>query len=295
MSKPLAWSAVMLTVLAGAAFAQTPPADLDAALKKLTTPAPAAPSKAVELPAQFKTEAPAAKAPATPPAAQPKATTPAAQPNANSPVTAPAAQPKAAAPVVAQPSAPAPATTQTAAAPRPPAGPYDDLPRGAPNDDYQFVSWCEGVLSTHMELYSRVKPELDAISQRWNTVDEDAKNYSAQQIAGRETLALFRRSLAAAEGASTRNLVPERMIATRGGIERWAELGTVDARNQAYSWMNWELPERCVRIAHQLEERSLLMAPLLRSTLATAPTVAPPRPVIPPPAPSATPPAAPTR
>ena len=63
MSKPLAWSAVMLTVLAGAAFAQTPPADLDAALKKLTTPAPAAPSKAVELPAQFKTEAPAADGP----------------------------------------------------------------------------------------------------------------------------------------------------------------------------------------------------------------------------------------
>jgi hypothetical protein len=138
-----------------------------------------------------------------------------------------------------------------------------------------------------MELYARVKPELDAISIRWNTVEEDAKDYSAQQVAGREALTLFRRSLAAAESASTRNLVPERLIATRGGIERWAELSTVDARTQAWSWLNWELPDRCVRVAHQLEERSLLMAPLLRSTLATAPTVAPARPVIPPPAPSA--------
>jgi hypothetical protein len=100
MIKPLAWSAGLLAVLAGAALAQTPAPDLDAALKKLNAPAPA---KGVELPAQFKTAAPA-----TAPAAQSKAATPPA---------ASTALPKAAAPVVAQPSSPA-STPSAVSAPR---------------------------------------------------------------------------------------------------------------------------------------------------------------------------------
>ena len=33
-----------------------------------------------------------------------------------------------------------------------PEAPKDDLPRGAPRDDYQFIGWCEGALATHMQL-----------------------------------------------------------------------------------------------------------------------------------------------
>lgn len=267
--KPLGLAALPLLLAAGAALAQ-PAGDssLDAALKTLGK-GPAAP--------------PAAAAPKTP------AATTAAQPKTQAPPAAPTT-------TQAQPKATVPATT--AAAPVVPAAapqvaradpPEDDTPRGAPKDDYLFVAWCEGVLATHMQLYARVKPELDAISLRWNTVEEDAKNYSEQQIAGREAIARFERAMRAAEAASPRNLIPDGRIAMQMGIDRWAELGTVDARNQAYSWMNWELPDRCSRIATQLEARSQMAAPLFRNnTAAVAPPPPPtPTPVIPAPIPTA--------
>ncbi len=288
--RPLGLAALPLLLAAGAALAQPAgDAGLDSALKNLgkagpaTTPAPtttAAPKSANPPAVQPKAQPPAA---ATTTQALPK-TQPAAAPKAAAPATAPAASPvvPAAAPAPARTAAPAPQTATN----EPPA---DDTPRGAPKDDYLFVAWCEGVLATHMQLYARVKPELDAISVRWNTVDEDAKNYSEQQIAGREAIVRFERAMRAAETASPRNLIPDGRIAMQMGIDRWAELGTVDARNQAYSWMNWELPDRCTRIATQLEARSQMAAPLFRTnTAAVAPPPPPtPTPVIPAPIPTA--------
>lgn len=146
----------------------------------------------------------------------------------------------------------------------------DPLPRGAPSDDYEFVGWCSGALSTHMELYTRVRSELEAISIRWNTLEEDNRTYAAQQIAGRSILAGFDRAMRAAEAASTRNLAPDGRRAIQSGVAMWNQLSGIDARNQAYSWMNWELPERCMRIAGQLESRSLANSALLRSSGAAA-------------------------
>ncbi len=200
---------------------------------------------------------------------------------AQSPAPAPAA-------AAASPAAPA------SPAPKAPEEPRDDLPRGAPRDDYQFVGWCEGALATHIQLYARVKPELDAISLRWNTVAEDAKDYSDQQVSGRTSMALFQRAMRAAEAASTSNIIPLGQAAVQSGIDMWKDLGKVDARNQAYSWMNWELPDRCERVARDLENRSILMAPLLRnsSTVAVAPKApSAPTPVIPQAAPTVPPPA----
>ena len=55
----------------------------------------------------------------------------------------------------------------------------------------------------------------------------------------------------------------------------WAEFNTVDKTMQAYSWMNWELPEKCPKVAEALENKALLMAPALRANLPTPAAKAP--------------------
>lgn len=140
------------------------------------------------------------------------------------------------------------------------------LPAGAPEGDYEFVGWCVGILSTHMNLYPRLRTELDAISRRWDTVEEDAQIYAQQQAAGQRILADFQRAMRAAEAASPRNIVPVGQDAVQSGQAMWSLLGTVDARNQAYSWMNWALPSRCVTVADALETRSNLNSALLQNS-----------------------------
>jgi hypothetical protein len=156
----------------------------------------------------------------------------------------------------------------------------DRLPKGAPKDDYEFVGWCTGILSGHMELFTRVKPELDEISKRWNTVEQDAKDYAEQHKAGVEIQALFARAMRAAEAASPRDIRPAGQAAANAGVGMWSAINTVDKKNQAYSWLNWELPPRCERVAQELEQRSKLNAALLRrpTGVTAGAVVAPPLP-----------------
>lgn len=157
----------------------------------------------------------------------------------------------------------------------------DRLPKGAPTDDYEFVGWCVGVLSTHMQLFDKVKPELDVISKRWDTVAEDAKSYADQRSAGEQDLTLFRGAMRAAEAASPRDIRPNGRIAIQRGVAMWNDIDKVDVHNQAYSWMNWELPPRCETVAHDLESRSMLAQAVLKDNsgaVATAPTRSEPRP-----------------
>src|SRR3954462_14492560 len=91
----------------------------------------------------------------------------------------------------------APAPTTPLADPKPvanaqPVAPKpDEYPKGAPHEDYHFTAWCYGVLRQHMELYNQVRPELTAISKRWETVEEDEKSYADQIAAGKMYLAQF--------------------------------------------------------------------------------------------------------
>jgi len=147
----------------------------------------------------------------------------------------------------------------------------DDWPAGAPHTDYEFTAWCYGVLRTHMELYERVKPELLAISKRWKTEEEDAKSYSDQLAAGKVILADFSRAIELAEKASPKPINAQGAAAIEQGRKMWSQFETVDRSNQAYSWMNWELPEKCPKVAAQLENKALLASPALKSNLATKP------------------------
>jgi hypothetical protein len=147
----------------------------------------------------------------------------------------------------------------------------EDWPKGAPHADYEFTAWCYGVLRQHMTLYNQVKPELTAISKRWDTVEEDDKDYADQLAAGRMYLAQFSRALELAEKASPRPINAQGAAAVEAGRKMWQEFDTVDKTMQAYSWMNWELPEKCPKVATALENKALLMAPALRANLPAAP------------------------
>jgi hypothetical protein len=170
--------------------------------------------------------------------------------------------------LVALAAAAGPALAQTAPSAKAPAQPSAEAwPRGAPHQDYEFTAWCYGVLRQHMELYNQVKPELQAISKRWQTEEEDAKSYADQLAAGRMYLTQFSRALEAAEKASPRPINAQGAAAIEQGRKMWAQFNTVDKTMQAYSWMNWELPDKCIKVAGALENKSLLMAPALKANL----------------------------
>lgn len=196
-------------------------------------------------------------------------------------VTNPQAKAPSSAPVAA-PSPESAAITQATRAISAP-DPTDDadvIPKGAPSDDYEFVAWCSGILSGHMELFGRVKPELDAISKRWNTLEQDEKDYAVQREEGRKAQALFTRAMRAAEAASPREITPRGQAAIAAGVGMWQQINSVDKTNQAYSWLNWGLPARCEKVATDLEQRSILAAAVLRESKGLAP-VAPRAPALP--------------
>lgn len=151
----------------------------------------------------------------------------------------------------------------------------DPWPAGAPHGDYEFTAWCYGALKQHMELFTTVKPDLDAISKRWKTEAEDAKSYADQQAAGREDVALFTRALQEAEKASSRPINVQGAAAIDQGRKVFAQFNTVEPTWRAYSWMNWELPERCEPTAKALESKSKLLGQALK---ANSPTPAKPAP-----------------
>lgn len=167
--------------------------------------------------------------------------------------------------VLATPALAAEPAATPAAAPAPTKS-ADDWPNGAPREDYPFTAWCYGVLKRHMELYNDVKPELEAISKRWKTEEEDRKEYAEQLAAGKVALSDFARAIEAAERASPRPINAQGAAAIEQGRRMWAEFATVDKTWQAYSWMNWELPEKCIKVSSALEKKSILMSPALRSS-----------------------------
>lgn len=166
-----------------------------------------------------------------------------------------------AAPALAQPAKP----TTVAVAAAADAADADDLPAGAPRDDYEFVGWCAGALTGHMALYEQVQPTLKQISKRWGTEATDEKDYAAKQVVGRDLLERFAEAMKAAERANAQTaLAPRGQRAIAMGRDKWAAIATVDENARAYSWLNWGLPERCERVAAQLKTRATLMSAVLR-------------------------------
>jgi hypothetical protein len=146
----------------------------------------------------------------------------------------------------------------------------EPLPAGTPTDDYEFMGWCTGILTGHMDLYTKVKPELSAISKRWNSVDEDNKQEADQQVEGHKLLVRFRGVMAKAE-VQKPSLGPTGQAAVKKGLDSWSKIDSVDKQAQAYSWMNFGLPVQCETKVASLEKAPIKTASVTSAKAATAP------------------------
>src|SRR5437879_3859598 len=99
-------------------------------------------------------------------------------------------------------AAPPPADATAAPAETPPEERY---PRGAPQDDYQFVAWCYGSLRGYLDLHDQVMPEVTRIESTYRPpgrkLSDDLKVYAEMQKYGRTQLKTFQAALTAAEKA----------------------------------------------------------------------------------------------
>jgi hypothetical protein len=153
----------------------------------------------------------------------------------------------------------------------------EPLPSGAPTDDYEFMGWCTGILTGHMDLYTKVKPQLSVISKRWNSVAEDDKQEAEQQIEGRKLLVRFRGVMAKAE-AQKPSLGPTGQASVKKGLDNWSKIDTVDKQAQAYSWMNFGLPVQCETKVASLEKTPIRTTKTAAVTPAKATAAAPAKP-----------------
>lgn len=152
----------------------------------------------------------------------------------------------------------------------------------APTDDYGYVGWCYGAISSYVELYDRAMPEVIRIERAWptpSTEENISEVYPAQREEGKRNLVLFARAMQAAEKASPRPIQDQGADAVRRGRAMWTGATSVPKAQLAQFWMSWSPPARCEETAKALETRSLLFGQALSyNANGGAPVVAPPPP-----------------
>ena len=150
----------------------------------------------------------------------------------------------------------------------------------APTDDYGFVGWCYGAISSYVELYDRAMPEVIRIERAWptpSTEENISEVYPAQREEGKRNLVLFARAMQAAEKASPRPIQDQGADAVRRGRAMWTGATSVPKAQLAQFWMSWSPPARCEETAKALETRSLLFGQALSyNANGGTPVVAPP-------------------
>lgn len=152
----------------------------------------------------------------------------------------------------------------------------------APTDDYGYVGWCYGAISSYVELYDRAMPEVTRIERAWptpSTEENISEVYPAQREEGKRNLVLFARAMQAAEKASPRPIQDQGADAVRRGRAMWTGATSVPKAQLAQFWMSWSPPAKCEETAKALEARSLLFGQALSyNANGGTPVVAPPPP-----------------
>lgn len=141
--------------------------------------------------------------------------------------------------------------------------PEERYPRGAPQDDYQFVAWCYGSLRGYLDLHDQVMPEVTRIESTYRPpgrkLSDDLKVYAEMQKYGRTQLKTFQAALTAAEKASIRPINTIGAQAVQKGQSIWTAGPGVTPARMAQEWMSWALPARCETVAKDLQARATLM------------------------------------
>lgn len=151
----------------------------------------------------------------------------------------------------------------------------------APTDDYGYVGWCYGAISSYVELYDRAMPEVIRIERAWPTPSTEAniaEVYPGQRDEARRNLVLFSRAMEAAERASPAAIQPQGAAAIKRGRAMWTGATSVPKAQLAQFWMSWSPPAKCEETARTLEARSLLFGQALTYNAKDAAPITPPPP-----------------
>ena len=78
----------------------------------------------------------------------------------------------------------------------------DEVPPGAPTDDYGFVAWCYGALDESLSVYDTVLPDLKDIDAKFGSPVKEATPYAEDIVDEHKALKRFAAAMEAAERAS---------------------------------------------------------------------------------------------
>jgi len=169
----------------------------------------------------------------------------------------------------------------TSGAIKPPAAQAAMAERAAPGleaDDYEFVSWCVGSLTSYIALYEQVMPEVTRIESQFrepdNSLEEDLKVYADLRRESEQSIEAFGKIAAASEKLAAKT--GQDPIAVRGALAQqrgrnvWSAANAVSRATLAQEWMSWTMPARCDEAASNLEKAAVLEEVLPRDSALVA-------------------------
>src|ERR1700722_11859124 len=156
--------------------------------------------------------------------------------------------------LAAEPAMEAPANPDPAAA----SHETEDIPPGAPTDDYGFVNWCYGATDEYLTIYTKVLPDLKDIDKQFGSPVKEAVPYATDVAAQHKALKRFGDAIAAAKKATSDPInSSEGQGAVAKGRSIWSVAETLPNRKLADAWLFWGIPVRCERTAKSLHAHSL--------------------------------------
>jgi hypothetical protein len=137
--------------------------------------------------------------------------------------------------------------------------PADEIPPGAPSDDYGLVAWCYGALGEYLSIYDDIKPDLKAIDKAFGTPVVEAEPYSADMAEARKAEKRFAAAMEAAEKASPAPIAQHGADSIEKGRTIWSAVRLKSRRNLVDAWLFWGVPDRCETTSAALKTRSTLL------------------------------------
>jgi hypothetical protein len=134
----------------------------------------------------------------------------------------------------------------------------EDIPLGAPTDDYGFVSWCYGATDEYLTIYTKVLPDLKDIDKAFGSPIKEKEPYATDVADEHKALNRFAAAIAAAEKATSdpiNSTEGQDAIAKGRGI--WSMAESQPSRKLADAWLFWGIPVRCERTAKALRIHSI--------------------------------------
>ncbi len=135
----------------------------------------------------------------------------------------------------------------------------DEIPPGAPTDDYGFVAWCYGALDESLSVYDTVLPDLKDIDAKFGSPVKEATPYADDISDEHKALKRFAAAMEAAERASPQPIAEHGVAAMNLGRSIWDPAKSQPRRQLAHAWLMWGLPNRCEATAKTLKVRATLL------------------------------------